>query len=164
MKNTKGIIIILLFIMLLLMTIAYSAFVTQLDISASSQIVGEWDVRITNIEVISVSENCDSGDPQFTNTTMTFNAKLNKPSDFVKYEVTVRNEGTIDAILNNIIFYEETEGSSAINYITTGVNPLLEAGEETKFEVTVEYLKNVTETPSVKHKTLMGIIEYVQER
>lgn len=164
MKNVKGIIIILIFIMLLLMSIAYSAFATQLNITASSQIAGEWDVRITNIEIISVSEKCDSGEPQFTNTTMTFSAKLNKPSDFVKYEVTVRNEGTIDAILNDILFYEDSEGSSAINYITTGVSPLLKAGEETKFEVTVEYLKDVNEEPSVKHKTLMGIIEYVQER
>lgn len=164
MKRTKSIIIISVLLILLLMSIAYSAFETQLNLNTTSQVIGEWDVKITNIEAKSVSANCDPGLPQFTNTTMEFDAKLNKPGDIVEYEVTIKNEGTIDAILNNIFFFEEEGGSSALNYITTQVDPLLVAGEQTKFSVMVEYLKDVKEIPSVKHKALTGIIEYVQER
>lgn len=164
MKERRNIIIILILVILLLMSVAYSAFATQLTLNSSSQIIGEWDVRITNIEIKYVSENCDPGVPQFTNTSMKFNAKLVKPGDYISYEVTVKNEGTIDAILNNIIFYEEYEGSTALNYITTEVSPILKKGEEIKFSVIVEYLKETTEIPSIKQKGITGIIEYVQER
>lgn len=164
MKSTKSIIIISVLLILLLMSIAYSAFATQLNLNTTAQVVGEWDVRIIDIKVKNVSDKCNPGTPKFTTTTMEFDAELNKPGDSVEYEITVKNDGTIDAILDNFIFLEENEGSTALNYITTGVNPYLEAGEQTTFSVTVEYLKGITEVPSVKHKALTGIIEYVQER
>ena len=59
---------------------------------------------------------------------------------------------------------DEENGSSAIKYSTTEMAKTLNAGEETTCIVTIQYNKNSTEVPSIKTKTLTGIIEYVQEQ
>ena len=162
MKNPKKIIIGTLLLVIMIMAVGYSSFSTQLNLNGTAEIVGEWNVKIVDVKVKEVSEGCDPGSPQYTNSSVTFDSKLVKPGDSISYSVTVKNAGTIDAILDNILFQEEVEGSEAINYITTELDPLLKAGEEKTFTVTVEYLKEITETPEVKTKTLTGIIEYIQ--
>lgn len=163
MKNTRNIIIIVVLIMTLLMAVAYATFASQLTLNSSSEVMGEWDVRIVNIEVENVSEGCDPGTPQHTNTTVTFDSKLEKPGDTISYKITIRNEGTINAVLNQILFQEQDKGTLAINYTTTELKSSLKAGEETSFFVMVEYVSEFTEVPSIKTRKLTGIIEYVQE-
>ena len=119
MKKSKNIIIGALLIVILTMAVGYSALVTDIPINGSAEIIGEWNVRITNIEAKDVSEGCDAGDIQFTNTSATFNAKLKKPGDYITYLITIENAGTIDATLNSITFTPEEDGSPAIIYEKT---------------------------------------------
>ena len=145
------------------MAVGYSAFATQLSLNGTAEIVGEWDVRITNIETKEISEGCDGGKPQFTNTTATFDAKLKKPGDTIVYEITIENQGTMNATLETVVFLsDDKNGSEAIKYSTTELDHTLNSGEQTKLDVTVEYDPSATELPIVKTKTLTGIIEYVQ--
>ncbi len=144
------------------MAVGCSMFATQISLDGDTKIIGEWDVRITNIEVQSASEGCNPGTPNFTNTSATFDAKLEKPGDSIIYVVTIENDGTIDATLGMVIF-KEGNGPSEIKYETTEIKHELNAGEKTSFLVKVEYDLNTTETPSVKTKTLIGIIEYIQK-
>ena len=163
MKSTVSIILISTLMVILAMSVGYSMFTTKLSLNSSTKIIGQWDVRITNVEVQYVSEGCNPGIPEYTNTSVTFNAQLIKPGDFITYEITIKNAGTIDAKLGNIIFKEQNEGSPAINYITTEIKPILTSGEETKFSVTVEYILKTTDVPTVKNRALTGIIEYEQK-
>ena len=162
MKNRKNIVILALVIVILLMAVGYSAFATHLDINGTAEITGEWNVRISNIETQEISDGCDDGDPQYTNTTATFNAKLVKPGDIITYAITIKNDGTINAKLDNVLFKEEG-GSEAIIYETTELKSPLKSGEEDTFLVKLKYDPNSTEVPSIKTKTITGIIEYVQE-
>ena len=161
MKRTKNIIIITLLIVISVMAVGYSAFATQLSVNGTAEIIGEWDVKIVGVEAQDISEGCEAGTPQYTNTSVTFDAKLVKPGDSISYKVTIENAGTIDATLGTVIF-KESDGSPAINYITTELQQSLKAGETTSFTVTVEYLSKTTEVPSVKTKQITGIVEYVQ--
>lgn len=163
MKNKRNIIIGSIIAVILLMAVGYSAFATQLSLNGTAEIVGEWDVRITNIETKEVSDGCDAGEPQFTNTTATFNATLEKPGDTIIYVITIENQGAINATLGNVVFMsDDKNGSEAIIYSTTELDHELNVGEQTKLEVTVKYDPNATEIPNIKTKTLTGIIEYVQ--
>ena len=117
--------------------------------------------KIFDVEVESVSTGCDAGTPTFTNTTLSFDAKLNKPGDEITYKVTVANKGTIDATLNNVIF-TEGEGSDAINYTTTNLANDLAVNEETSFFIIVTY-EDVDIPPTDTTKSLTGMIEYVQK-
>lgn len=165
MINTKNIIICSLTVVIFAMVVGYSTFATQLTINGTTEITGIWDVRITGVEAQNVSSDCSAGEPQFTNTTVTFNAELGKPGDSIQYVVTIKNEGNLDAHLDDIVFLsDEVNGSPAIKYSTTNLASDLLAGEETTLTVTVKYDESYTEVPSIKTKTITGIINYVQER
>ncbi len=163
MKNTKNIIVIILVLAIFLMSAAYSLMATQLTIDGNAEIVGIWDVKISNVEVESCSTGSNPGDISFTNTSVVFNAKLLKPGDEVSYKVTIENAGSIDAALGFVVFKEEDNEANAISYETTEMARTLLAGEQTSFIVTISYDKNTMETPNVKTKSLTGIIEYVQK-
>ena len=164
MKNKTQNIVIILLIIISIMAIGYATFATQLTINGTAKIVGEWDVKITNIIAKNVSDGCNAGTPTFTNTVATFNSELGKPGDSITYEITIKNAGTINATLSTAKFKEDTEnGSSAINYETTQPALSLPAGQETTFTVTVNYDEETVEVPEIKTKTITGIIEYEQE-
>ena len=163
MKNTKNIIILALLIVILAMSVGYSTFVTQISLSGTAEIIGEWNVKVTSVAAEQVSEGCDCGEPQYTNTTVSFDAKLLKPGDSITYVITIQNAGTIDAVLSNVIYKEIEGGSPAISYTTSELKSELAAGETTTYNVTIEYNKDTTEVPSVKTKSITGIVEYAQK-
>ena len=164
MKNRKNIVTIILIVVITSMAVAYSEFATQLQINGNAEITGQWDVKIIGIEAKDVSEGCNAGTPEYTNTTAKFNAKLNKPGDKISYEITIKNAGTIDAIRNECKFTSDEEhGSSAIIYSNTEPSETLLAGEQTTVTITITYDESVTEMPEIKTKSVTGIIEYVQK-
>ncbi len=164
MKNKRNIVILILIVIIITMAVAYSEFATQLQINGNAEIIGEWDVKIIGIEAQNVSEGCDAGSPEYTNSTAKFDAKLKKPGDKIDYVITIENTGTIDATLKNEKFTsDEVTGSSAIIYTNTDPSQTLNAGEQTTLTVTVTYDENTTEVPEIKTKSIIGIIEYVQK-
>ena len=162
-KNRVLIIIIFFLAIIVLMAVGYSTFATDFTINGVAEITGNWDVSITNITAIQVPDGCDGGTPTFTNDSINFSAKLNKPGDEIIYEVTIENLGTIDAELQTIIFTEEIDGIEEINYTTSELKKDLNVGDSTTFNVIVTYVKNTKSVPDVKTKTLTGIIQYVQK-
>ncbi len=163
MTKNRNIIIGVLLIAILLMSVAYSALATQLLVNGTAKIISEWNVKITSITAQDVSEGCNPGNPEFTDTTVTFNAELVKPGDYITYLVMIENTGTLDATLNNITLTPDESGSPAIIYTTTEPETLLKAGRATCFLIKVSYDENTTEMPSVKSKTITGVVEYVQK-
>ncbi len=129
----KKIIIIAFLFIIILMAVGYSTFATELSINGTAEITGTWDVRITDIKALAVSENCSAGAPTFTDTSVNFFAKLNKPGDEITYQVTIKNLGTIDAELQSVVFLEEKDGIEAINYTTTSLDHDLNAGGRNYF-------------------------------
>ena len=86
-----------------------------------------------------------------------------KPGDTITYVITIQNAGTINATLDSATFTpDDKDGSPAISYETTSPATSLLAGEQTTFKVKVTYDAETTEIPSVKTKTITGIIKYVQ--
>ena len=163
MRKNKIFIIIFFLATIILMAVGYSTFATDFTINGVAEITGEWDVRITNITAIQVSDGCDAGTPTFTKDSINFSAKLNKPGDEIIYEVTIENLGTIDAELQTIIFTEEIDGIEEINYTTSELKKDLNVGDSTTFNIIVTYVKTSKEIPDVKTKKLTGIIQYVQK-
>lgn len=164
MKNYRNIIIITIIIIIIAMAVAYSAFATQLNINGQSKIVGEWNIKITGISAENVSPGCDAGTPKYSNTKAIFDAKLQKPGDTITYIITIKNAGTIDAVLSSADFIPDNEnGSPAISYEITNPAQSLKAGTETTCKVQIIYNKETTEVPSIKTKKIVGVIEYVQD-
>ena len=119
-RTNRNYIIIGLCAILVIMGVGYAAFATQLKINGTANIDSNWNVRITNIQssVLSGSAS-DAQTPSYTDTTATFKTNLVSPGDSMKYDITVSNEGSIDAVLESIEV--NTGENDAITFETSGI-------------------------------------------
>lgn len=98
-KRSRKMILGGLLCLLLIMTIGYAAFYSQLQISGTSEVTSLWDVEITNIEKSLVNGNVTEFiEPSYTKDSATFSVGLEKPGDYIYYKIEVTNKGSIAAI------------------------------------------------------------------
>lgn len=163
MKNKKYLIIFILLLAISIMAIGYASFATNINIVGTATINGEWNVRITNVEVIEATEGTNPGEPTFSSTNINFNSKLVKPGDEIIYKITIANLGNINAKLNNVLFMsKETDEECPITFATSEIAKTLNIGEETSFTITIKYKDNANGMPEINTKSITGFIEYVQ--
>ena len=161
-KTQRNYIIAGLCMILIIMGVGYAAFQSQLKISGTSNITSNWNVKITNIESEVVSgAPTDAETPGYTDTTATFTTRLTSPGDTMQYDVTVSNEGDIDAKLDKITVPESN--NPAIGFEVSGIEEgsLLEAKQTAILTVIVKY-NNVTEQPSDLTADLKVTLDYSQ--
>ena len=163
MNRNRNIIIALFLIAIIVMAVAYSSFATQLTLNGTTEIVSEWNVKITSVTAQYVSDDCNAGNPEFTDTSITINAELVRPGDYITYLVIIQNVGTLDATLKNIKFTSEEGGAPEIDYTNTEPAETLKAGEQTYFLLKVSFDENTTKMPLIKEKTITGVIDYIQQ-
>ena len=150
-----------LIFILSMMVPSYSAYMAKFEFDGTATITSKWDVEIVDVEVVSFSDGCDAGTPTYTNNSVSFDAKLNKPGDSITYKVSIENKGTLDAVLKNFIF--KTNNDSIIKFETTMIDEKLKAGNLTTFNIIVTYDNKITEMPESTTDHIVGIIEYGQE-
>ena len=148
---------------LLVMAAGYAAFRTQLTINGTSNITSEFKVLITDIQsrnVVGRAENAE--EPSHTETTATFKTNLYLPGDSITYDVTVENQGSIDAVLKTI--QKSDSNNNAIIFETSGIQEgeVLKASESTVFSVTVSYNASTTSQPSNITSDLEVTLDYEQ--
>ena len=147
---------------LVIMGVGYAAFSSQLKISGTSNITSNWSVKITDIQSKVVNGTpTNASAPTHTDTTATFRTTLTSPGDTMQYDVTVSNEGDIDAKLDKITVPEST--NPAIGFEVSGIEEgsLLEAKQTATLTVTVKY-NDVTEQPSDLTADLEVTLDYSQ--
>ena len=162
-RTQRNYIIVGLCIILVIMGVGYAAFQSQLKITGTSNIGSNFLVKITDIQSSVVSGGAsDAAAPSYTNTTATFHTNLVSPGDSMKYEITIANQGTIDAVLKTII--KTDTNNSAILFETSGVNEgdELKAGAVATMIVTVTYNPAVTSQPTDLESNLNVTLDYEQ--
>lgn len=146
-RKSKGIIIGVLCAVIVFMSIGFAALSSQLKINGNATISDTWNVQIASITKKEGSTGVtETAQPTHTATTANFNVSLKEPGDYAIYTVTVKNTGSLDAILTRITEAEGEGGSAAIKYTVTpgagseqGSTLAKENGTHT-FDVKVEYL------------------------
>ena len=147
---------------LVIMGVGYAAFQSQLKISGTSNITSNWSVKITDIQSKVVNGTpTNTSEPTHDDTTATFSTTLTSPGDTMQYDVTVLNEGDIDAKLDKITVPEST--NPAIGFEVSGIEEgsLLEAKQTAILTVIVKY-NDVTEQPSDLTADLEVTLDYSQ--
>ena len=146
-RKSKGIIIGVLCAVIVFMSIGFAALSSQLTINGNATISDTWNVQITNIEKKESSTGAEeTSQPTFTATTANFNVSLKEPGDYAIYTVTVKNTGSLDAVLTRITETEGEGGSAAIKYTVTPAAGSEQGSDLPKttgthtFDVKVEYL------------------------
>ena len=163
MRRKKAIIITMC-TLICIMAVGYAAFATNLTITGTSSIESTWKILFTKIEEESKTSGVTiTKAPTAEGTTATFNVDLTSPGDKIVYKITVANQGTIDAIINDITARET--GSDAIKFEISGIKKgdKLAKGSSTTFNVTISYDSNVISQPNLTDNTLTVSINYVQD-
>ncbi len=160
----KKIVIITLSVLVLIMVIGYSVFSTNLKINGTANITSTWKVVFTKIEEVSKTSGVTiTNNPIASGTSVTFNVDFKLPGDEIIYKVTVANQGTLDAIIQNIASSEL--GSDAIKFKIDGIKigDKLTKSTTTTFNITISYDSSITSQPSLTDNKLTLDVTYVQD-
>ena len=163
-RKKRNIIIGALCCLLVFMGIGYAILSQTLNISGIANMKGNWNVRITNMELLSENKTgrAEEVSHSFTDTTATFTADLYMPGDSIEYRVTVENQGNIDALLKSIT-PTTTNKSEGIKFSHSEIdNTVLTAGKTITFTMKVEFLESATSIPNVENVKYDLELVYVQ--
>ena len=162
-RNKKKIIIGIMCIAVLIMVVVYAAFQTKLTINGTGNITSTWNIEITSITSSITGTAYNISNPSYTGTTASFETGLKKPGDKIEYSITIKNSGSVDAIINEVNV--QTTGSYVIIYTIEGIqNQERLASNATKsFKIIVEFDINATSIPSDTTKELIMNIECIQD-
>ena len=163
-RKKRNIIIGALCCLLVFMGIGYAILSQTLNISGIANMRGNWNVKITNMELLSENKTGRAVEVShsFTDTTATFTADLYMPGDSIEYRVTVENQGNIDALLKSII-PTTTNRSEGIKFSHSEIdNTVLTAGKTITFTMKVEFLEDATSIPKVDNVKYNLELVYVQ--
>lgn len=178
MKKTKRRLNVLILLLLLVsITIGYSALSTTLNITGTSKISNsKWDVHFANIAVTSGSVTAVNAPAiAASGLSITYEVNLDTPGDYYEFTVDVTNAGSVDAKLNALPTVSGVSSAQDVytNYSFThadsatpiAVGETIAAGASTKFKVRVEFDANVTseQLPTTdQNLTLTVSMNYVQ--
>ena len=163
-RKKRNIIIGSLCCLLVFMGIGYAILSQTLNISGIANMRGNWNVKITNMELLSENKTgrAEEVSHSFTDTTATFEANLYMPGDSIEYRVTVENQGNIDALLKSIT-PTTTNKSEGIKFSHSEIdNTILTAGKTITFTMKVEFLEDATSIPNVENVSYNLELVYVQ--
>ena len=163
-RKKRNIIIGALCCLLVFMGIGYAILSQTLNISGIANMRGNWNVKITNMELLSENKTGRAVEVShsFTDTTATFTADLYMPGDSIEYRVTVENQGNIDALLKSIT-PTTTNKSEGIKFSHSEIdNTILTAGKTITFTMKVEFLEDATSVPNVENVKYNLELVYVQ--
>ena len=161
--RTKNKIVIIMCCLIFVMVIGYAAFSTNLNINGTANIASTWKVEFTNIEEVSKSSGVTVNTaPTASGTMATFDVAFTSPGDSIEYDITIKNNGTLDAVIDSI--KTTNTGSDAIKFEVSGVTEgdTLAKQATTKVKVKISYDSSVTTQPTSLSRTLTLNIIYVQ--
>ena len=163
-RKKRNIIIGSLCSLLVFMGIGYAILSQTLNISGIANMKGNWNVKITNMELLNENKTgrAEEVSHSFTDTTATFTADLYMPGDSIEYRVTVENQGNIDAALNDII-QTKTNKDKNLKFTNSLIGTeILTSGSKMSFTMKVEIPEDAETLPEVKVSKYEIKLIYIQ--
>ena len=163
-RKKRNIIIGALCSLLVFMGIAYAILSQTLNISGTANMKGNWSVKITNMKLLEANKTgrAENVSNTFTNTTASFEANLWMPGDSIEYEVTVENQGNIDAVLKDII-QTKTNKDKNLKFSNSLIGTeVLTSGSKMSFTMKVEIPEEAETLPEVKESKYEIQLIYIQ--
>lgn len=170
MKTKKNILIGALLVVVVAMSVGYAAMAQQLTINGSANFEDvQWKIAFKEItlDTDNTEGATEENAPTIVGTTASFDVKLAYPGAKATYKIKVKNEGTINAYLQDISGVEEANSTvpTDIKYTVKGisVNDTLNTTEEKEFTVVVEWLDSDSISADTS-KTATIYLNYVQAK
>lgn len=168
-KKKQSIFLVALF----LISIAFAYLLTDLVINGEVTVGSNtWDVHFENVVVDSGSVEATEPAEITSDTQVDFSVLLDKPGDYYKFTVDIVNEGTIDAMINEIVATELEDLPEYLDYTykysngtIIGDKDLLASGSTNTIEIIVYYKEDIEPTSLPEDAETIPLslaIEYVQ--
>ena len=135
--------------LIVFMGIGYAVLSQTLNINGTANMRGEWDIKITDISEASRTGKADPGTPTISSSgvSASFEANLWMPGDSITYNITVKNNGNIDAALKELVPSVEN-GVQQVKFSNNAVQgKVLRQKESYTFQVSVVFDEDATEIP-----------------
>ena len=169
MRNNKknktylliGLVVICIFLML---GLGYALLSQDLDIRGTGTITSDWNILITDIVTKDKSNTASNvTEPTHSGTSATMNAKFELPGDYISYDITVANQGTLNAVLDSIKIKMKDQEVFLFSVEGIQSGEALNVSEEKTFTLTIKYNENITTTPDITNIDLSMNLDYLQE-
>lgn len=184
MKHSRNMLLIVLFVGLGVMTVAYAAFSTSLSIKSSAKVNNsKWDIHFANLTQVANSSGntgtvispptIQNGATQITGLV----ADLKKPGDSVSYTFDIVNNGDINAKITSVSIATPNCGANtsacskmeySVKYTSSGLTPAvgntLNKNSSVNATLTIKYKDNnpLTDSNDVSISGLDVTINYGQ--
>lgn len=124
--------------------------------------VRSWDIKIYNVSTIKSEGAYDVVTPMFTDSTLKFDVRFQKPGDFAIYNVKIKNYGLLDAVVSYIDFNEGLT-NPYIKYSIDGIyrGMVIKRGMDVDISIKVEYID--TDSLNYNNKPLYVNFGFVQK-
>ncbi len=168
MKNKKNLLIGTLLGVIMLMSVGYAALAQILTIEGTANVDAEWKVNIVGIEEGQFKDVELNNQPSFTSTSASFDIDLLNPGASATFLINIKNEGTINAVLNSITGLDSANASTPIDvvYSVSGITEgdKLSVGSSTTAIVSVSWNHSEGEDEfDTGKKTATITLNYVQD-
>lgn len=135
-------ILCIVFVCVFTLTIAYAALNAVLTISGNAEVASsDWNIYLANPKVSNGSATMNTPEIK-SNSTLEFNTTLDMPGDFYEFTVDVVNDGSIDAMIENVVKTPELDDSQK-KYL--------------KYEITYQNGESIDKKQLLASKTTMPI-------
>ncbi len=156
-----GLVVICIFLML---GLGYALLSQNLDIKGTGTITSDWNILITDIVTKDKSNTASNvTEPNHSGTSATMNAKFELPGDYISYDITVANQGTLNAVLDSIKIKMKDQEVFLFSIEGIQSGEALNVSEEKTFTLTIKYNENITTTPDITNIDLSMDLDYLQE-
>lgn len=160
-KEKKKMAFVILLILIIGLGIGYTALTTNLAIDGTStMLANSWDIHFENLNIIEGSSTIGNNyEPAtiYPPTDIGFNITLKNPGDYYDFTVDVKNDGTLDGMIDYFTFTASEDNSGylpenmecSLTYLDdTEVEQYhtLKAGQKETYKIHIGYKKDITES------------------
>ena len=97
------------------MAVGYAAFQTRLEVTGTSNIASNWDIEITDVsDGVATGQAEEASPPEWDALSASLEANLYGSGDSLEYDVTISNEGNLDAVLSDILTNTDNSDEEAV--------------------------------------------------
>ena len=149
-KKKKKMVITTLVCVLVFMAVGYALLTQAIKVGVEGTLNGVWDVYISDIKLKNSTGRAQEVNPASVSNKVNanFEVDLYMPGDSVEYEVTVKNDGNIDATLRTIAT-NATNTNEDIRFThTIKQGEVLKKESETKFTFKIVFDERATTLPT----------------
>ena len=146
-KKRRSIVITSLLAVLLCMVVGYATYSSNIEIKGTTEVTSSWDIKITDVTSGTPTGDAENAKaPDWNDLTASVEANLYSKGDAMEYDVTITNNGTLDAKLDNIVTNLQNANDEAVIITFTGYKKgeVLKAKESKIVHIKIAYNPNYT--------------------